>query len=106
MIEEDLNKKLDSFRTLFSETFEKEFDNEKLKLIIQDLDKISQNVRKYDDIIYNVSQKITTKEKKVVKKHKKIIDNWIKVKDSFNTKFNYYIDGFQLFHLLKDDWHA
>jgi hypothetical protein len=98
LIEEDLQKRVDSFRKLFSETFEKEFDNQKLYLIIQDLDNISQNVKKYDNIIYNVSQKVTTKEKKVVKKHKKTIDNWVRIKDHFNDEFNYYIDGFQFFN--------
>ncbi|MFX1552164.1 MAG: hypothetical protein ACFFB9_17580 [Promethearchaeota archaeon] len=99
IIEDDLKKKLDSFRKLFCDTFESEYDNEKLNLIIQDLDKISQNVRKYDDIIYNVSQKVTTKEKKITKKHKRIIDNWVKVKDFFNVEFNYYIDGFHFFNI-------
>ncbi len=99
IIEEDLKKRLDSFRTLFCDTFEKEYDNEKLNLIIQDLDKMTQNVRKYDEIIFNVSQQVTTTEKKIVKKHKKTIDNWIKVKDFFNAEFNYYIDGFQLFNI-------
>ncbi|MFX1594330.1 MAG: hypothetical protein ACFFCL_16690, partial [Promethearchaeota archaeon] len=98
LIEEDLNKKLDSFRKLFRDTFEKEYDNEKLNLIIQDLDNISLNVRKYDDIIYNVSQQVKTKENKIAKKHKKVINNWIRVKENYNTEFNYYIDGFQFFN--------
>ncbi len=98
IIEEDLQKRLDSFRKLFSETFEKEYDNAKLNFILQDLDNISHNVKKYDNIIYNVSQKVTTKEKKVVKKHKKTIDNWVRIKDHFNIEFNYYIDGFQFFN--------
>ncbi|MFX0006608.1 MAG: hypothetical protein ACFFAV_07755 [Candidatus Hermodarchaeota archaeon] len=98
IIEEDLQKRLDSFRKIFSETFEKEFDNAQLNLIIQELDNISQNVKKYDNIIYNVSQKVTTKEKKIVRKHKKIIDNWVRVKEHFNIEFNYYIDGFQFFN--------
>ncbi|MFW9820824.1 MAG: hypothetical protein ACFFE5_14545 [Candidatus Thorarchaeota archaeon] len=97
IIEEDLQKRLDSFRRNFSETFEKEYDATKLNLIIQDLDNISQKVKKFDNIIYNVSQKVTTKEKKIVKKHKKIIDNWVRIKDQFNIEFNYYIDGFQFF---------
>ncbi|MDX1797744.1 MAG: hypothetical protein R3255_03765, partial [Candidatus Lokiarchaeia archaeon] len=98
IIEEDLQKRLDSFRKVFSETFEKEFDNAQLNLIIQDLDNISQNVKKYDNIIFNVSQKVTTKEKKIIKKHKKIIDNWVGIKEHFNIEFNYYIDGFQFFN--------
>lgn len=99
IIEEHLIKDLDVFKKLFCDTFEEEYDNEKLNLIIQDLDKISQDVRKYDAIIYNVSQKITTKEKKIVKKHKKIIETWIRIKESFNTDFNYYTDGFEFFNI-------
>ncbi|MCK4780299.1 MAG: hypothetical protein KAT57_08930, partial [Candidatus Lokiarchaeota archaeon] len=60
---------------------------------------LSQNIRKYDQIIYSVSQQITVKEKKIVKKHKKIIDNWIRVKEQFNIEFNYYTDGFQFFNI-------
>lgn len=98
IIEEHLIKDLDSFKKLFYDSLEKEYDNEKLNFLIQDLDRISQNVRKYDAIIYNVSQKITTKEKKIVKKHKKIIDTWIRIKEAFNIEFNYYTDGFEFFN--------
>ena len=98
IIEEDLHKKLDIFRRIFNDHFEKEYNNEKFNKIIQDLDKISQNVSKYDKIIYKVSQQITTKEKKIVRKHKKIIDNWINIKETFDTEFNFYTDGFQFFN--------
>ncbi len=99
IIEEDLRKKLDSFRRDFTENLEKEYNKEKLNIIIQSLDLLSQNIRKYDQIIYSVSQQITVKEKKIVKKHKKIIDNWIRVKEQFNTEFNFYTDGFQFFNI-------
>ena len=99
IIEEDLDKKIDSFRKIFCETLEKEYDGEKVNLIMYDLDKISQNVRKYDKIIYNVSQQVTTKERKIVKKHKKVIDNWIRIKEKFDEDFNYYTDGFQFFNI-------
>jgi len=99
IIEEDLIKKLDSFRKDFTENLEKGFNNEILDLIIQSLDKLSQNIRKYDHVIYSVSQKITVKEKKIVKKHKKIIDNWIRVKEQFDIEFNFYTDGFQFFNI-------
>ncbi|MFX1389420.1 MAG: hypothetical protein ACFE9Z_05070 [Promethearchaeota archaeon] len=98
IIEEDLNKKLDSFRTLFCDTLEREYNEENLAVLTQELDRISQNVRKYDDIIYNVSQKVTIQDKKINRKHKKIIDNWIRIKNSFNTNFNFYIDGFEFFN--------
>ncbi|MFW9826065.1 MAG: hypothetical protein ACFFEY_00405 [Candidatus Thorarchaeota archaeon] len=98
IIEEDLEKKLDSFRTLFCDILEQEYSDENLSLLTQNLDKISQNLRKYDQIIYNVSQKVTTKDKKIIKRHKRIIENWIRIKNSFNEQFNYYIDGFQFFN--------
>jgi hypothetical protein len=99
IIEEDLKKRLDNFRKLFNETFEKEYNNKNLNLIIEDLDRISQNVKKYDEIVYNVSQKVTTREKQIVKKHKKIINKWVKVKDYFNNEFNYYTEGFHFFNI-------
>ena len=70
-LEEDLDKRMDTFRRLFCETLEKDYDDEKLNNIINDLDKISQNVRKYDEIIYNVSQKVTTIEKKTIKRKRR-----------------------------------
>ena len=98
IIEEDLHKKLDIFRRIFSEHFEKEYSNEKFNDIIQDLDKISQNVSKYDNIICKISQQITAKDRKIVKKHKKVIDNWINIKETFDIEFNFYTDGFQFFN--------
>lgn len=99
LVEEDLNKKLDSFKRVFSENLEKEYNNEKFNAIIQDLNELSQNITKYDEIIYKISQQVTTKEKKVVKKHKKVIDNWIRIKEKFETEFNFYVDGFQFFSI-------
>ena len=98
IIEEDLEKKLDIFRRIFSETLEKGYNIEKFNKIIQDLDTLSHNVNKYDNVIYKISQQITTRDKKIVKKHKKIIDKWISIKDAFDTEFNYYTDGFQFFN--------
>ncbi|MFW9999189.1 MAG: hypothetical protein ACFE9Q_05135 [Candidatus Hodarchaeota archaeon] len=99
IIDEDIDKKLDSFRRVFCEILEKEYDPEKLSLIIHNLDSISQNIRKYDDKIYKISQKITPKERKVVKKHKKVIDKWLRIKDQFDNEFSFYTDGFQFFNV-------
>ena len=98
IIEEDLEKKLDIFRRIFSETFEKGYNIERFNNTIQDLDTISHNVNKYDNIIYKISQQITTQDKKIAKKHKKIIDKWISIKIAFDTEFSYYTDGFQFFN--------
>ncbi|MFX1568375.1 MAG: hypothetical protein ACFFCV_08400, partial [Promethearchaeota archaeon] len=99
VIDEDLNKKIDLFKKNFCEILEKKYDKEKIDLLMYDLDVISQNVRKYDEVIYNVSQQVTTKEKKVVKKHKKVIDNWLRIKKNIDEVFNYYTDGFQFFNI-------
>ncbi len=98
IIEDDLNKKFDAFRKIFREVLEKEYKNENFNLMIKELDIITQNVRKYDSLIYKISQQITSKERKVVKKHKKVINNWVKVKEKFENKFNFYTDGFQFFN--------
>jgi len=98
IVEEDLNKKFDSFKKLFNENLERDYSNEKFNFIIQYLNKLSQNIRKYDQIIYKVSQQVTTKEKKIIKKHKKVIDNWIRVKEEFETELHFYTDGFQFFN--------
>ncbi len=98
IIEEDLIKKVDLFKKQFTEVLEKDYDKEELNCIIQSLDQLSQNVRKYDQIIYGVSQQITIKEKKIIKKHKKIIEKWINIKEQFNTEFDFYTDGFQFFN--------
>jgi hypothetical protein len=99
IIEDDLNKKWDSFKKIFSENLEKEYSNEKFYYIIQELNSQSQNIRKYDDLIYKISQQVTTKEKKIIKKHKKVIDNWIRVKEKFETEFDFYAEGFQFFNI-------
>ncbi|MFX1305040.1 MAG: hypothetical protein ACFE9X_16920 [Promethearchaeota archaeon] len=98
IVEEDLNKKLDSFKKVFNENLERDYSNEKFNFIIHELNKLSQDIRKYDQIVYNVSQQVKTKEKKIIKKHKKVIDNWIRVKEEFETELNYYTDGFQFFN--------
>ncbi|MFX1595883.1 MAG: hypothetical protein ACFFBK_07440 [Promethearchaeota archaeon] len=99
VIDEDLIKKMDAFRTSFNEKLETGFDNAKFNSLIQDLDQISQKVRKYDKIIYKVSQQFISKEKKIVKSHKKVIANWIRIKEKFDNEFKFYTDGFQFFNI-------
>ncbi|MFX1572489.1 MAG: hypothetical protein ACFFB0_07050 [Promethearchaeota archaeon] len=98
ILEEDLNKKFDIFRNIFREVLEKEYSDKNFNLIIKELEILTQKVRKYDSLIYKVSQQIKSKERKIVKKHKKVINNWIKVKEKFENEFNFYTDGFQFFN--------
>ena len=62
------------------------------------MSKLSQNINKYDQVIYKTSQQITSKDKKTVKKHKKVIDKWIEIKTEFDSQFSYYTTGFQFFN--------
>ncbi|MFX1408949.1 MAG: hypothetical protein ACFFA6_01245 [Promethearchaeota archaeon] len=97
-IEEEITKKLDDFRNLFRETLEEGYSNEKFNLLVQEFDKISESVGRYDKIVYSVSQQITTKEANILKKHKKVIGKWLSFKEKFDSVFSYYTSGFQFFN--------
>ncbi|MFX1281397.1 MAG: hypothetical protein ACFFA3_18765, partial [Promethearchaeota archaeon] len=97
LIEEDLEKKLDSFKKTFSETFEREYIEDKFDLIIQQLNQISDDINKYDKTIFNISQQITTTDSDVVNKHKEIINRWVKIKNNYENEYKFYHEGFQFF---------
>jgi hypothetical protein len=97
LIEEDLEKKLDSFKKTFSETFEREYIENNFNLIIPQLNQISEDINKYDKIIFNISQQITAKENGIVKKHREIIDRWLRIKDKYENEYIFYHEGFQFF---------
>ncbi|MHA1319536.1 MAG: hypothetical protein ACTSQ1_06925 [Promethearchaeota archaeon] len=99
-IQEQVNREIDSFKIYIMEVLEKGYDEEKLTLIINTFNKIAQVVSKYDSVIYKVSHQITTKEKKIAKNHKKIINKWVNFKESFDSIFADYTNGFQFFHEL------
>jgi hypothetical protein len=101
-IKDKVNKELDIFRSNFSESFEKGYTAEKYFRIIEAFEKISQNVQKYDGIIYKISQRIGSKDEKIVKKHKSVIEKWIRFKDEFDNILKYYTDGFQFFNEIND----
>ncbi|MEJ2250012.1 MAG: hypothetical protein P8Y97_10170 [Candidatus Lokiarchaeota archaeon] len=96
-IEQYFDKNLDDFRSYLNEIFQDGYTEEKFNLILNEFNKISEKVKKYDNIIYNVSQKITSKEEKLNRKHKKLINYWIGVKEDLNEVFDYYLNGFQFF---------
>ncbi|MHA1987003.1 MAG: prenyltransferase/squalene oxidase repeat-containing protein [Promethearchaeota archaeon] len=97
LIEEDLEKKLDSFKMIFSENLEREYESNKSDFIIQHLNQIIEDINKYDKIIYNISQQITTKEVEIVEKHRKIIENWVRIKEKYENEYKFYNEGFQFF---------
>ena len=97
LIEEDLDKKVNSFKKIFSENLEREYDSNKFSFIIQHLNQIIEDISKYDKIIYNISQQITTREVEIVDKHRKIIENWVRIKEKFENEYKFYNEGFQFF---------
>jgi hypothetical protein len=97
LIEEDLDKKLNSFKKIFSENFEREYDINKFTFVVQHLNQIIEDINKYDKIIYNISQQITPKEVKIVDKHRKTIKYWIRIKEKYENEYKFYNEGFQFF---------
>ncbi|MHA1930888.1 MAG: prenyltransferase/squalene oxidase repeat-containing protein [Promethearchaeota archaeon] len=97
LIEDDLEKKLDSFKKIFSENLEREFAEDKLEPIVQNLNQIKDDINRYDEKIYNISQQITTKEVDIVDKHRKIIENWVRIKEIYENEYRFYNEGFQFF---------
>jgi hypothetical protein len=98
LIEEDLEKKLDSFKKIFSENLKKEFTENKFTPIVQHLNQIIHDIKRYDKIIYNISQQITTKEEDIVVKHRKIIEKWVRIKEKYENEYKFYNEGFQFFN--------
>jgi len=97
IIDEDLKKKLDAFKKLFSETLEKEYIENKFNLIIPQLNQIFDDISKYDKVIFNISQQITTKENEIVEKHREIINKWVRIKEKYENEYQFYHEGFQFF---------
>jgi len=97
IIEEDLGKKLDSFKKIFNETLEKEYIEDKLIVAIRQLNQITNDIDKYDKIIYNISQQITSKESGIIEKHRKAIDEWVRIKEKYELGERFYQEGFQFF---------
>jgi len=102
-IQDQINREVDSFKNYVVELMDKGYNEEKFDLIIQAFNRISQRVSKYDEVIYNVSHQITTKEKKIAKNHKKIIYKWVEFKEKFDSTFAEYTNGFQFFNELNID---
>jgi len=97
VIEEDLGKKLDSFKKIFNETLEKEYIEDKFINVIRQLNQITNDIDKYDKIIYNISQQITSKESGILEKHRRAIDNWVRIKEKYESEEMFYQEGFQFF---------
>ncbi|MFW9881537.1 MAG: hypothetical protein ACFFG0_51385, partial [Candidatus Thorarchaeota archaeon] len=97
IIEEDLKKKLDTFKKLFSETLEREYIENRFNMIIPKLNQIFDEISKYDKVIFNISQQITTKENEIVEKHRDIISKWVIIKKKYENEYKFYHEGFQFF---------
>ena len=99
-IEEYFNKELNKFRNQFNEVLEERYESEKLKQLIDFFNNISTKLETYDQIIYNISQKIILKNEQIIEKHKVVINNWIKIKKNLINEFNFYDAGFKFFNQI------
>jgi hypothetical protein len=100
-LENHFNKRIDEFRSFIGEILEEEFNDEKLHLILEEYNKIINEVEKFDEKIYTISQKITSKNKMLNQKHKEIISYWVSIKNELNQVFNYYSKGLHFFKEIR-----
>ncbi|MBD3214034.1 MAG: hypothetical protein GF311_15600 [Candidatus Lokiarchaeota archaeon] len=91
------NKEINHFRKFMSETLEDGYSHEDFTLIVDEFNKITSNMEKFDKVVYNISQKITSKEEKLIKKHKQLIAYWVGIKEELEKIFRYYSEGLDFF---------
>jgi len=91
------NKKINGFRKFLSESLQGGYSDKKFGLILEEFNSIISKLDKFDEAIYNISQKITLKEDKLIEKHKKLISYWISIKNDLKKVITYYSDGLDYF---------
>jgi hypothetical protein len=101
-LENHFNKRIDQFRSFISNTLEGGYSDEKLELILSKYHNLVNEVEKFDEKVYNISQKITSKNKKLNEKHKEIIKYWISIKNELNQVFDYYSEGLNFFNQIQN----
>ncbi|TXT63465.1 MAG: hypothetical protein BAJALOKI1v1_720005 [Promethearchaeota archaeon] len=101
-LENHFNRKIDEFRSFVSETLDEGYSEEKLNLILEEYNNLVGEVEKFDENVYRISQKITTKNKSLNEKHKKIISYWVSIKNELNQVFNYYSNGLDFFEQINN----
>ena len=96
-LENYFNKEVDTFRNILTTTLEDGYNSEKFNLIVNEFNKIIKNMEKFDKVIYNVSQQITSKDDSLIKKHKKLIKYWVSIKEDIDKIIDYYSEGLIFF---------
>jgi len=91
------NKEINHFRKFLNETLEDGYSDTKFDLILEQFYNITTKVQKFDKVVYNISQKITSKEERLIKKHKRLISYWVGLKEELQEIFNYYTEGLDFF---------
>lgn len=92
-----IRKKIDEFKKYLKELSKSGYSEDNFNSIIERLYQIRTNVFDFDKKIYEISQKITSKEDIIIKKRNKIINNWLGIKSEMTEVFDYYIDGFNFY---------
>ena len=94
---ESINKKINNFKILLMETNEKPYSDEDFSLVIQEFEKIKNNINDFDKKIFEISQKIVTNEDQVIQKRNGVIHKWIVINEGLNGTIVYYSSGFDFF---------
>jgi hypothetical protein len=91
-IERKLNRFRESLRIISEDFNELDFSR-----IAGEFEKISTNISEFDKKLYEISQKLISKESVVIEKRKRIISVWVAKKEEYSDIVNYYSDGFIFF---------
>ncbi|MCK4778593.1 MAG: hypothetical protein KAT57_00335, partial [Candidatus Lokiarchaeota archaeon] len=94
---ESISRKIDEFRNILREFNENEYTDSGFSELIKEFDDIRTNTFEFDKKIYEISQKIISKDEFITEKRKKVINNWISINEELKEIFNYYLSGLNFF---------
>ncbi|MFX1340589.1 MAG: hypothetical protein ACFFDK_18410, partial [Promethearchaeota archaeon] len=94
---ESISRKIDEFKNILREFNENEYQDSGFTDLIKEFDKIRTNTFEFDKKIYEISQKIISKDEFITEKRKKVINNWVSINEELKEIFNYYQRGFNFF---------
>jgi len=94
---ESISRKIDEFRNILREFNENEYTDSGFSKLIKEFDDIRTITFEFDKKIYEISQKIISKDEFITEKRKKVINNWISINEELKEIFNYYLSGLNFF---------
>ncbi len=94
---QSISRKIDEFRINLREFNEVEYIDSGYSELIKNFEEIRTNTQEFDKKIYEISQKIVSKDEFITEKRKKVINNWLGINEELTEIFNYYLSGFNFF---------